>query len=77
LFPQPQGACSIQRQSQLWCQFRADKSEDETPEVEALLDALEGLANLERSLRQGERIQAIIWQQPSDEYGLKEDGAES
>ncbi|KAJ7254476.1 hypothetical protein C8J57DRAFT_1236719 [Mycena rebaudengoi] len=54
-----------------------DKSEDETPEVEALLDALEGLANLERSLRQGERIQAIIWQQPSDEYGLKEDGAES
>ncbi|KAJ7240959.1 hypothetical protein C8J57DRAFT_1245076 [Mycena rebaudengoi] len=37
-----------------------DKSEDETPEVEALLDALEGLANVERLLRQGERIQAII-----------------
>ncbi|KAJ7224998.1 hypothetical protein C8J57DRAFT_1390352 [Mycena rebaudengoi] len=55
-----------------------DKSEAETPEGAALLDALEELANVQRSMRERDRIQARLYQRLNNyRDGLSEDGAES
>ncbi|KAJ7225032.1 hypothetical protein C8J57DRAFT_1390410 [Mycena rebaudengoi] len=55
-----------------------DTSEAETPEGAALLDALEELANVQRSMRERDRIQARLYQRlNSYRDGLSEDGAES